>query len=153
MTMIGKDFPVRARAFLLSDGVDEVRLRRAGSDVACDAQRLFDAVCLVPVGLLDLVAAEITEPGHVRHADRDVGVEQETEAARFGIVPAQLQDRIPPSRGTQFVFQPEKRAGAFVKKKDLVDVGIVFDKQPAAPVDDGPEMRLGKCFPQRLEND
>ena len=68
------------------------------ADVSRDAQRLLDAVGRVPVGLLDRVTAEITEPRHVRHADRHVGIDQVTQATRLGIVSAQLQDRVPRPR-------------------------------------------------------
>ena len=108
---------VESRGFLLGDGVNEMGLVRMRADVTGDAQGLLDAVGVVPVGLQDLMAAEIAQAGHVRHADGDVGIEQEAEAARLGIVAAQLQDRVPRPRRAQFFLQLPERARALCEKE------------------------------------
>jgi len=40
-----------------------------------------------------------------------------------------------------------------VKKKDLVDAGVMFQQQTAAAMDHAGQMGLGKSFPQGLEDD
>ena len=122
-------------------------------DVTRDAQRLLDAMGRVPIGLLDLVRAKPAQPRHVRHADGHVGIDQITEAARFGIVAAQMQNRVPRSRRAQFLPQLPEGQGALLKKKDLIDAGVVFQQETAAAMDHARQMRLGKSFPQGLEDD
>ncbi len=142
-----------ARPLGVGHGVDELRVDRVRAHVARQPQRLLDAVGLVPVGLVDLMAAKPAHPRHVRRAHRDVGIEKVAQAAWLGIIAAQMQDRVPRPGVVQFLRQAAKRERTFLEKKNLVHAGIVLNEQAPAAMHDGAEMHLGKCFPQRTEDD
>jgi hypothetical protein len=92
---VGSGFVFKLETFLRGDMVDEVWGRGVGLEVASEAEGLFNAVDLIPVVEGEVVAAEGVEFAHVGDADGLCGVEAVAEAARFGVVAAEVEDGVP----------------------------------------------------------
>ena len=141
-----------ALLFLRPHFVNESGFLCVSLEITGNSKGLFDAVRFVPIRLFDGVSAKPSVAGHVGHAEGDIGIEEKTLAARFGIVATELENGIPWPGGLELAVETPESEGTFLDGENLAAVRIMIGEHATPTMNDGGKLNSGKGLRESFEN-